>query len=201
MKKTKEEAKITFNNILMAGLKIFSRKGYNATTLEEVAKEASVTRGAVYWHFKNKYELYVSLVNKYGAKIYDRLNGVKNSKDTSINKIKNIIKAYFESLEDDEEFRLIETICLRSLNAVYESSDFYNEQIIILNELSEIVSDLINKAKSETGASDINVEVVTKMLVGMIIGTESLWLLMPYSFSIKKEADVIADSFVRIFKK
>ena len=34
------------------------------TSLEDIAKAAGVTRGAIYWHFKNKSELFSAMVNR-----------------------------------------------------------------------------------------------------------------------------------------
>src|SRR5687768_7926109 len=57
VRRTKEDAAATRAAVLDASLRVFSRKGYAATRLEEVAAEAGVTRGAVYWHFADKAEL------------------------------------------------------------------------------------------------------------------------------------------------
>ena len=51
MKKTKEEAEITKESILQAALEVFSKNGYAASRMIDIAKEAGVTRGAIYWHF------------------------------------------------------------------------------------------------------------------------------------------------------
>jgi len=61
MRKTKEEALKTKQTILMAALNCFSEQGYFNTSLDEIAKQAKVTRGAVYWHFKNKSEIFDAL--------------------------------------------------------------------------------------------------------------------------------------------
>ena len=58
---TKEHAEITRKKLLKAGLKVFSEKGFAATRLEDIAKEAGVTRGAIYWHFNNKLNLFCEL--------------------------------------------------------------------------------------------------------------------------------------------
>jgi AcrR family transcriptional regulator len=61
MRKTKEEAQKTKETILMAALDCFSDKGYFNTSLDDIAKAAAVTRGAVYWHFSNKPEIFDAL--------------------------------------------------------------------------------------------------------------------------------------------
>jgi|SRR5690606_2451629 len=61
MRKTKEDAQKTRDSILQAAVENFSDKGFFNTTLDDIAKTAGVTRGAVYWHFKNKAEIFDAL--------------------------------------------------------------------------------------------------------------------------------------------
>ncbi|MDR3425210.1 MAG: TetR family transcriptional regulator [Alphaproteobacteria bacterium] len=56
-RKTKDEAEKTRHAILDAAETVFYARGVSHTSLEEIAAEAGVTRGAVYWHFKDKPEL------------------------------------------------------------------------------------------------------------------------------------------------
>ena len=64
MRRTKEESEETKNTILNTSIKLFSQKGYSRTTLCEIAKESHVTRGAIYWHFKNKLEIFDALYER-----------------------------------------------------------------------------------------------------------------------------------------
>ena len=64
MKRTKEEAQITREQLLQAALRVFRRKGYAATTLEEIAQEAGFTRGAIYSHLEGKVQFYQLLIQQ-----------------------------------------------------------------------------------------------------------------------------------------
>jgi len=61
MRRTKEDSEKTKEAILDAAVKKFCQKGIATTTLSEIAKEAGVTRGAIYWHFKNKMDIFDAL--------------------------------------------------------------------------------------------------------------------------------------------
>ncbi len=54
MKRTHEDAMKTRDDIFWAGLRVISQNGYRSAKMEDIAQEAGVTRGAIYWHFKNK---------------------------------------------------------------------------------------------------------------------------------------------------
>ncbi|NVK42235.1 MAG: TetR family transcriptional regulator [Oceanospirillaceae bacterium] len=60
-RRTKEEALETRNCLLDTALKLFCDKGIVSTTLTDIANEAGLTRGAVYWHFKNKADIFEAI--------------------------------------------------------------------------------------------------------------------------------------------
>lgn len=65
MRKTKIEAQKTRQHLLDAALEVFWRNGVTRSSLQEIAQEAGVTRGALYWHFKNKEDLFDALFHCY----------------------------------------------------------------------------------------------------------------------------------------
>lgn len=60
-RKTKEEAERTYYQLLDAAIEEFIERGVSQTTLLQIASRAGLTRGAIYWHFKNKDELIMAL--------------------------------------------------------------------------------------------------------------------------------------------
>lgn len=61
-RRTKEDAEKTREEILQASLDIFCEKGYSKTTFDDIAKRIELTKGAIYWHFKNKPDLLAALI-------------------------------------------------------------------------------------------------------------------------------------------
>ena len=47
--------------ILQAAVEVFFTEGFTNATLEKIAKQANVTRGAIYWYFKNKKDIFKAL--------------------------------------------------------------------------------------------------------------------------------------------
>ncbi|HEY1329179.1 MAG TPA: TetR family transcriptional regulator [Casimicrobiaceae bacterium] len=63
-RKTKAEAAVTREQLLDAAERVFSEQGVASATLGEVASAAGVTRGAVYWHFRDKADLLAALCER-----------------------------------------------------------------------------------------------------------------------------------------
>ena len=61
VKRTKEDAAATRALILEQATVLFEEKGYAATTLDEIAAAAGVTKGAIFHHFKNKKDLFTDI--------------------------------------------------------------------------------------------------------------------------------------------
>lgn len=64
VRRTKEDAQVTRNRILDTAVEVFNRQGVAQTSLNDVAKEAGVTRGAIYWHFANKVAMFDAMVER-----------------------------------------------------------------------------------------------------------------------------------------
>ena len=63
-RRTKEEAAITREQLLDAAESVFRRRGIARSSLAEVAAAAGVTRGAVYWHFRDKADLCAAMCER-----------------------------------------------------------------------------------------------------------------------------------------
>ncbi len=64
VRRTKEEAQETRHLLLDAAEHVFNEKGVSRTSLSEIAQAAGVTRGAIYWHFKNKSDLFDAMMER-----------------------------------------------------------------------------------------------------------------------------------------
>ena len=63
-RKTKEDSIKTRTLLLEAALDVFSEKSFSEVTLSEIAERVGMTKGALYWHFKNKSDLLSKLIKE-----------------------------------------------------------------------------------------------------------------------------------------
>ena len=87
------------NQILDAAGLIFSKEGFARANTDEIAKAANLGKGTVYRYFKNKRELFLSVVDRGLDKLKDAiLMGVEKT-DDPLKKIENAIKTYLSFFE------------------------------------------------------------------------------------------------------
>ena len=63
-RRTKADAKTTRNNLLDAAEQLFQSRGVSHTSLNDIATAAGTTRGAIYWHFKDKADLFNAMMER-----------------------------------------------------------------------------------------------------------------------------------------
>ncbi len=61
-RRTKEDALATRQQLLAAAQRVFAEKGVSRTSLQDIALAAGASRGAIYWHFKNKADLFNAMM-------------------------------------------------------------------------------------------------------------------------------------------
>ena len=91
VRKTKEDAELTRQGIIDAARAVFLARGVSRSTLEHIAAKADVTRGAVYWHFKNKTEIFHAIRDQVFLPLIDRMDDTlaSESKDDPLTQIEN----------------------------------------------------------------------------------------------------------------
>lgn len=93
-RKTQEESQATRARIIEVALRLFSKRGFERASLSDVAKYAGVTRGAVYWHFRDKEELLTAVIEETELKhgyITILQDAAKPEEDDPLGKLKQSI--------------------------------------------------------------------------------------------------------------
>ena len=89
-------------------LSLFSEHGYAATTMDDIAESAGVTKPLVYQHFESKRALYLELMDVFSRKLVTRIVQATSTAVGPRQQVELGFAAYFELMVDDEEaFRLL----------------------------------------------------------------------------------------------
>ena len=106
MRRTTEEMEQTRKDLILAGLKVFNRCGYSSAKLEDVAKEAGVSRGAIYYHFKNKSDIFRQIVVQNKEQSIDKfLIAIRDGKGNILETLSHSIEEFCNKIETCELYR------------------------------------------------------------------------------------------------
>lgn len=198
VRRTKEEAAATREQILDAALLVFSRKGYSAATLQDVAAEAGLTRGAVYWHFKGKVELYAALVGERFARANEVFAEALSPRYSPLESIERLLTRSLEYLEEDPEYRAVLSITLFKTELLPELEPAFQQKIASVRRLVETIADLVRKGIA-AGQIDRATDPKAAALaaVSLVNGATALHLMDPKALESKAAVRRMVATFLR----
>lgn len=173
MRRTKEDAEQTRQAILASAMDIFSEKGYSKTTFDEVAKRINLTKGAVYWYFRNKPDIVAALINEFAA---DHMNSIREFLDSrqelNFDDIIALELLINKRLKEDAKFAKFvffitcqmewsESIISKIRPSIEQTKSITRS---VMNEL------LSNLQKNHKIMPDVNVDLITEVLIMMYGG-------------------------------
>ena len=122
--------------IIVAAKRVFSDRGFNKATMEDIAKEAELSPGTLYLYFKNKEELYASLSLRILQYLHIRVTHV--NKDRTLapeKKLRALMDAMFD-VYDFDPMVIINMFHLQSSETLKNLSDAMLEEIKVLSQKS-----------------------------------------------------------------
>jgi AcrR family transcriptional regulator len=103
------DQELTRESIMQAAHQLFHEKGYQNVSMRQIAKELNYSHGAIYYHFKNKAELFYALVKADFKLLDEKLKDVLDQEglDNEV-KIKKILEGYIEfGLKNQSQYELM----------------------------------------------------------------------------------------------
>jgi len=203
MRRTKEEAEVTREKLLDAALKVFSEKGYATTTLDDIAKEAGVTRGAIYWHFKGgKVDVFNSILTERYGRVNALIGRVISEPGRPLEVLERLLVSLMELIVDDSDFRAVQSMIMFKTEVSDELTGGMREKSESFDWSVRFVADLIRKGKAAGEVrADVDQEVAAIAAAGLLNGVIMMWLVnesvsSSKQFPLKKYARPLVRTFI-----
>ena len=94
MKKQKRDAEATKARIINGAMALFSHNGFDATTVDEIAKESEVNKALIYYYFKNKAGLYATVMSTLFDSIYTEVLKAEKCCDSITAELRAFVETY-----------------------------------------------------------------------------------------------------------
>jgi TetR/AcrR family acrAB operon transcriptional repressor len=202
MRRTKEEALATRENVITAALEVFSQYGYSAARLEDIAKAAEVTRGAIYHHFGSKEELYKALVTERSAGINQLAGEILGQGGTPIEIIRRLLVSLFEYLDENEEYRALLELAISKVELTEGLNSIREDTVKGRRQLAAFFEELLSQGiQAGTIRSDLAAEPAAWSLVSFMNGVGLIWIQDPQAFSLRDDGEVLIETFLKGFEQ
>ncbi len=204
MRRTKEDAEVTRDKLLSAALKVFGKKGYASTTLDDIAREAGVTRGAIYWHFKGgKAEVFTAILETGFARLNVVVEKLLSEGGTPLEVLERMLIRLLQFCEEDEDYRALQEITIFKMSEDPELSVRLADKMHMQDDSVKYIANLISQAR-EAGEVRQDVDPMTAAITayGMLNGIVLLWMIERSvtetpMFSLKSQAASFVELYLR----
>ncbi|MDQ3365459.1 MAG: TetR family transcriptional regulator [Myxococcota bacterium] len=178
------------SRILAAAERVFARRGFFASRVSEIAKDAGVADGTIYLYFKSKDDLLISLFETRMKEVNEALRAaIAGASSSPIDQLRAFIQTYLQLINDEPAAAEVLTIELRQSSKFmkeYENPQFAD----FLRMLGGLIT-----AGQERGELDaaIPAHIVARMIFGMLDELALAWVLarQPINATKPKKFDIV----------
>ncbi|MDY1038010.1 acrEF/envCD operon transcriptional regulator [Lelliottia sp. CFBP8978] len=196
-RKTKEDAQKTRQLLIDAAIAEFSTRGVASTTLTDIAAAAGVTRGAIYWHFTSKSEIFNAIWEQQLPLcdlIHDRLSLKPDDDPLLVLRERFVIALQY--ISHDPRQRALQQI-------LYHKCEFHDEmtsECEIRKRIGfnyENVRTLLERCLSRGVISpNVNIDMALIVFHGFFSGLIKNWLMNNESFNLYLQAPALVDNIL-----
>jgi TetR/AcrR family acrAB operon transcriptional repressor len=198
VRRTKDEALETRNRILDAAERVFGESGVSRTSLEDVARAAGVTRGAIYWHFKDKSDLFTAMVNRVTLPMEGMV--ARSSEEAAADPLASLKAAAVFALKRTAT----DPQCQRVFDVVTHKCEYLDEMAGVKRRISSVEKGCLDRAEAALRnavkrgqlPSGVNARLAAIGLDAMLYGLISKWLADPDYFALARNAGAVVDLYL-----
>ncbi|MDQ9170115.1 TetR family transcriptional regulator [Oxalobacteraceae bacterium R-40] len=193
---TKEEAQETRTRILDAAENVFQSKGVARTSLADVAEAAEVTRGAIYWHFKNKTDLFEAMCQRVRLPMEAMIEANADLRESDpLGQVRGTAIFVLQQTAIDPHSRKVRDIIFHKCEFVDVADPIsMRRQQCHSESRGNIERDLRNAQSKGQLPADLDIPLAAITLHATIGGILSNWLFAPESFDLAAEAERLVDA-------
>ncbi len=194
-RRTKEEALATRNRILDIAERVFSERGVARTSLDDIAQAAGFTRGAIYWHFQNKADLFSAMLARVTLPLEDAVARMADDDRTDpLASVKHcLLTALLKTATDPQCQRVFEVVC--------HKCEYVDEMTVVRDRYVEmrgrcldgIERGLRNAVRRGALLPTVNPRLAAVGLHALVDGLISNWLIDPRYFALARDAERLVD--------
>lgn len=188
MRRTKEDAEKTRLKIIEAALTLFSRNGYSNTTLGMIGTAAGYSRGPIYWHFKNKDDLYQAVLAYSQEPLENLINNAAREDADPLKAIDAFAQQWLELLAEDVWFRQSFEILLNKTELTDAIAPTIKRERELTRHIVDTLSQLVTRAQElEQLPSTQPAHKLGLLVYTHLMGVTQSWLFAPDLFCLKQE--------------
>lgn len=186
-RKSKADSELTRQGLLDAAERLFSEQGVSNTSLGDIAKAAGVTRGAIYWHFADKIDLFDALHAQVALPL-EEMEAEILTQDNPLTALRDYWVHALYRLTECEHSRRIVDILLRKCEYVREFEHASLRADQWMRSTLDLMTTAFTEAQCKHYLKDgLEPRAAALASYSMVLGLLYLWLSQPHLLDMRTE--------------
>jgi TetR/AcrR family acrAB operon transcriptional repressor len=196
VRRTKADAEATRTALLDAAEQLFQANGVSRTSLQDIASAAGTTRGAIYWHFKDKADLFNAMMDRVTLPL-EQSTYAAQAVEAPLHQIRTSVLIALHKTATDEQARRVFEIATQQVE--------YNGEMLAVRERKlrwrdEYLLHLTQQFDAAAADAHIRLPIPTRSaalgLKAILTGLLDNWLLDPRDFNLVQVGTQVMDSYL-----
>lgn len=180
--------------IMEIALRLFSQKGYHATSIDDIIGEAGIVKGTFYLHFESKHNLLESIIDNNLRMLFESIKLLDISMPKPVSEVKDFYIQVSRGLMQNEDLRLFVKVFLR--DAFGLDKQLLDKINVFFHQLVVIISDYIAKAQADGRVVKyINPLVISYSIIGSVKEVLFHWAVLDEKLDIDATITTLLDVY------
>jgi AcrR family transcriptional regulator len=162
--------------ILSAALTVFSQKGYHATNVSDVAAQAGVSQGTIYWYFESKEALFTAALLWFFEDFGAEASAVVEKGETASEKLRALARSMQEFAKGAEGLFTLFVGFWASSSSPEKSGQFW---VDLLREFNDLLTGIVDEGVRQGEFKPVDAEALVWALLASYDGLAAYLMLMP----------------------
>jgi TetR/AcrR family transcriptional regulator, acrAB operon repressor len=200
VRRTKADALVTRNSLLDAAEHLFQAHGVSRTSLNDIATAAGTTRGAIYWHFKDKADLFNAMMERVTMPLEGALACAAGKAEAADNPLLSLRDSMMNALKQtatDEQTRRVFEVATHKVEYVSEMQAVRDRHLQVRNQCMAMTEKALREVVRR---EDIKLPMpLPTAALGLHVIMDGLiqnWLLDPLAFDLEKSGRHTMDAYL-----
>lgn len=197
-RRTKADALETRHQLLDAAECLFAEKGVSRTSLNDIALAAGASRGAIYWHFKNKADLFNAMMERTTLPMEQALQqvGHEPGQDPLAELRRSIADAMHRIAHDERTRRVFEVATLKVEYVDELMAVRARHRRVQADNVSQMERSLQEALVQRALSLPLPVATLAQGLYALLVGLIHTWLLAPETFELEATAEASVQAYL-----
>ena len=174
--------------ILDAALHVIVQNGYHQSRMDDIVSTSGLSKGAIYWYYKSKKDMYLDLVNHWVIRYSNSLLKLPQEDISSGEQLKNLFETFFDQFEKDP---IVFKALLEFWSLAGRDKDFKIKLEKVTQNFIHYIESIIKKGVESGEFKQVNPNIAAMSIMVVIEGISWFTLFEKNSVSAKEYTETV----------